>query len=370
MMDVLSSIFSPVVIAFAVIIIGYLLGKIKVRNISLDLSGVLIVAVFVGLILAKVETIGAITFETNQADFKFFSTLGTALFVSSIGISTGKSLNFRKAGEFKAMLIGFLMVGFSFFTMKVISLIDRDISVSKLLGALCGALTTTPGLSTACELNNIATEEIVVGYGSTYLFGVIATVLFVQLITRKAETVHHQNEATDRDEKRTSNLNVMILVACAIVLGTLFGNINIFGFSLGNSGGMLCAGITIGLLAKFLFDNKSMQPLVLTQFRNFGLVLFFVGNGVPAGMELHNGFDLKILFYGAILTIVPIVVGYLLNKLIIGGRESATVIAGGMKSTPAIGLLVDKNPQISLGKYSLAYFGALITIVVLIRMGI
>ena len=70
------------------------------------------------------------------------------------------------------------------------------------------------------------------------------------------------------------------------------------------------------------------------------------------------------------MTIVPIVVGYLLNKLIIRCRESATVIAGGMTSTPAIGLLVDKNPQISLGKYSLAYFGALITIVVLIRMGI
>ena len=292
------------------------------------------------------------------------------MFVSSIGISTGKSLNFCKAGEFKAMLTGSLMVSFSFFTMKVISLIDREISASKLLGALCGALTTTPGLSTACELSNIATEEIMVGYGSTYLFGVTATVLFVQFVTRKEKTVHHQNEIIDRNEKRIGNLDVMILVACAIVLGTLFGNIKIFGFSLGNSGGMLCAGIIIGVIAKFFFPNKSIQPLVLTQFRNFGLVLFFVGNGIPAGMELHNGFDLKLLFYGAILTMIPIVVGFLLNKLIIRDRESATVIAGGMTSTPAIGLLVDKNPQISLGKYSLAYFGALITIVVLMRIGI
>ncbi len=370
MMNVLNSILSPVVIAFSVIIIGYSLGKIKVWNISLDLSGVLIVAVFVGLMLAKTEALGIIDAEAYQVNYKFFSTLGTTLFVSSIGISTGKGLNFRKIGEFKAMLIGSLMVSFSFFTMKFISLIDKDISVSKLLGSLCGALTTTPGLSTACELSNIATEEITVGYGSTYLFGVIATVLFVQIVTRKKKKVQHQNELSDLDGKRISNLNVMILVASAIVLGTLFGNIKIFGFSLGNSGGVLCAGIIIGLLVKKFFPNKLIQPLALTQFKNLGLVLFFVGNGILAGMELHNGFDLKILFYGAILTIVPIAVGFLLNKVIIRDECSATVIAGGMTSTPAIGLLVDNNPQISLGEYSLAYFGALITIVVLIRMGI
>ena len=74
MMNVMNSILSPIVIVFAVIIIGYSLGKIKVWNISLDLSGVLIVAVFAGLILAKTETLGIINAETYQANYKLFST--------------------------------------------------------------------------------------------------------------------------------------------------------------------------------------------------------------------------------------------------------------------------------------------------------
>lgn len=99
-----------------------------------------------------------------------------------------------------------------------------------------------------------------------------------------------------------------------------------------------------------------------------GLVLFFVGNGIPAGMQLTNGVEIKVIFYGVSLTIIPITVGVLLYKMFFSDRLSATTIAGGMTSTPAIGVLAEKYNNIPLSKYALAYFGALITIVILIRL--
>jgi hypothetical protein len=41
-----------------------------------------------------------------------------------------------------------------------------------------------------------------------------------------------------------------------------------------------------------------------------------------------------------------------------------------MTSTPAIGVLTEKHRNISLSEYALAYFGALVTIVILIRTNI
>ena len=68
------------------------------------------------------------------------------------------------------------------------------------------------------------------------------------------------------------------------------------------------------------------------------------------------------------MTIIPIISGTFLYKLFFKDRLPATTIAGGMTSTPAIGVLTEKHNDISLSKYALAYFGALITNIVLIRI--
>ena len=185
-MTVLCSLLSPISIAFIVIIIGYYLGRIKIFKVSLGLSGVLIVAVFTGLLFAIITPWRDVAdMDEYQSYMKFFSAFGTALFASSIGISTGGSIDFRKWKDMKAIIVGSLMVVSAFITMKIIFMVDKNITLSKLLGSLCGALTTTPGLSAACELKNMVSEEITLGYGCTYLFGVVATVLFVQITTKE-----------------------------------------------------------------------------------------------------------------------------------------------------------------------------------------
>lgn len=364
----LSNLLSPLSVAFIVIIFGYLIGKIKFAKISLDLSGVLIVAVLTGWILSAIalhsSVVNVIEYETNM---KFFSSFGTALFVSSIGLSTGGILDFREKKDMKAIAIGSLMVCSAFVVMKIISLLDKNISESKLLGVLCGALTTTPGLSTACELQNIVSNDVILGYGCAYLFGVIATVLFVQAISNKSMDISNKKSEIKEPHENKCALHGLLQIGGVIVLGRAIGNIEIMNFSLGVSGGMLCVGIVVGVIVKKLFSTKSLTTTMVTPFRNMGLVLFFVGNGIPAGMQLTAGVELNMIFYGVLMTIVPIISGTVLYRLFFKDRLPATTIAGGMTSTPAIGVLAEKHNNISLSKYALAYLGALITTIFLIR---
>lgn len=370
-MTFLSSLLAPISITFIVIIVGYYLGRIKFANISLDLAGVLIVAVFAGMFLAII-TPCKVAFDINeyQSYMKFFSAFGTALFVSSIGIATGSILDFRKRKEIKAILVGSLMVASAFATMRIIFLADKNIAISKLLGSLCGALTTTPGLSAACELKNVIPEEVILGYGCTYLFGVVATVLFAQITTRKSNFICKNDYSKTYGCENKPALNGLIQIGFAVIFGRVIGSIEIFGFSLGDSGGMLCSGIVIGLLVKKALPNKLLTNKKLTIFRSMGLSLFFVGNGIPAGVQIYSGFDIKVVLYGAIMTLIPIFFGLFLHKLFLNETPPAITIAGGMTSTPAIGVLTEKHRNISLSEYALAYFGALVTIVILIRTNI
>ncbi len=172
----------PITIAFLVIAIGLCIGKIKVCGVSLDLAAVLIVAVAVGYLFSLTNGV-AVTEQLNSY-MKMFFTLGTSLFVSVIGITAGYSLNIKSNGKLFSAVVGMLMIVSAFVGMWIISRIDIGISYSNLSGVLCGALTTTPGLSAVCEKSGIVPEEASLGYGSAYLFGVIFTVLTVQIITR------------------------------------------------------------------------------------------------------------------------------------------------------------------------------------------
>lgn len=368
-MILLESILSPVSIVFWILILGYFVGKIKICGISLDLAAVLIVAVVTGYILTGSENVrNTINIPEMQENMQLLSSLGTALFVPSVGLSTGGILDFRNSKDLKALVIGSAMAVSSFVVMRTIALTDCNITTSKLLGVLCGALTSTPGLSAACELKNVVPNDIILGYGCAYLFGVIATVLFVQVISNKSMDTSNVENNVKKPYESKAALYGLLQIGCVIVLGRIIGNIEIVNFSLGSSGGMLCTGIIVGIIVKKVNFLKSLTTKMLAPFRNMGLVLFFVGNGIPAGMQLTSGVEIKMIFYGALMTVAPIVSGVFLYKIFYKDGLSVTIIAGGMTSTPAIGVLAEKDKKISLSKYALAYFGALITIVILIRV--
>lgn len=370
-MSVLRVLLSPISITFVVIIVGYYIGQIRILNISLDLAGVLIFAVLVGWLIKKIEPMRSIIDVAEyQTNMKTFSTLGMSLFVASIGLTTGITLDLKKWKDIKPAFIGVLMVASAFVSMKVISFFDKEISISELLGSVCGALTTTPGLSAACELENVIQEEITLAYSCTYLFGVVATVLFAQIVTIKTDNVYKNTIQVQEEIRKKPVLCGLIHLGITISIGRFVGSQELFGFSLGNSGGVLFVGIIFCVVLKKYFPKRTISAKELLPFRNLGLVLFLVGNGIPAGMLAFDGFNIKIFLYGVVMTVISILFGLLLCNKIFKIDLPITVIAGGMTSTPAIGVALEKCNNICLNGYSLAYAGALITNILLIRIQI
>lgn len=359
---------TPTVVLFLIILGGLLIGKIKIYSITLDLSAVLILAVLVGYVIS---VFAPHLFDTTfEISMRSFSKLGTALFISVIGLSTGSTV--AKGIDKKGPLCFFLGMGIvcvGIVTMRVIGHFDAEIDRSLLAGILCGAMTSTPGLSAVCETVGMASDLAVLGYGCSYLFGVMGVVLFVQLAVKKG--AHTFKETVKPQQKKACDLPVkvecLIPIGLSVVLGSMIGNLKMPGlnFSLGTSGGILCAAIVVGILMKRSFGDMDDKHILC--YRNLGLVLFFVGSGVPAGQGLAASFDIKWFGYGVILTVLPIFVGYILSHIVWKGsvKRAVCVIAGGMTSTPAMAVLL-RNSEVDpeLSAYSFAYIGSLSTMVI------
>ena len=153
---------------FLIIAIGFLLGRIKIKGISLDVSAV----IFVALVFGHYGI-------TIPKDFQY---IGLVLFIFTIGIQAGPGFfeSFKKNGRQLAILASLLIVSagtITFIFFKFFG-IDRNLSI----GLLTGSLTSTPGLAAAIDATNSPLSSI--GYGIGYPFGVIGVILFVSLIPK------------------------------------------------------------------------------------------------------------------------------------------------------------------------------------------
>lgn len=106
---------SPILLFFALSCIGICLGKLRIRGIALGTAAVLLVSLIFGLLAGIFEsvTIGKLTLllhsNESQRFYSLFSTFGSALFISAIGLDAGKSFhNGNKTRKLYAFLSGIL----------------------------------------------------------------------------------------------------------------------------------------------------------------------------------------------------------------------------------------------------------------------
>ena len=150
-MSFLAEFLSPFNLLFFIIIAGFAIGEIRIRRISLGIAGILFVAILAGFLINRPEEYVEILIGT-QSTMKIFSKLGTSLFVSVIGLQTGSSVKNDSKESLMAFMIGSVMSISGVMFIQLLSALDKAISYPTLLGVLCGALTSTPGLSSVCEL--------------------------------------------------------------------------------------------------------------------------------------------------------------------------------------------------------------------------
>ena len=366
----MNNLFAPITLFFLIVVIGYLLGKIQICGISLDLSAILLIAVFAGYLISAFYPT-AIDDGFHNA-MSLFSNMGTALFVSAIGISSGCSIIAGSGNrQVVSFLLGALMVCFGFLAAKIIASVDVAMDTSILLGILCGALTSTPGLASACETENVISESATVGYGAAYLIGVIGAVVFVQCFMAKGQRARSIDDAAV--SSKSAGLQSFIAICVTSLLGRLISGIKIpyIRFSFGNTGSILLCGIVIGCIMRKITKQGSLPDQSMDVYRNFGLILFFVGNGVTAGQRFTAPLHGKWFVYSFIITAASILGGYIVCRFVMkkNTENQMCIVAGGMTSTPAMGVLLkkaEKSPDISV--YSFAYLGALLTMTLGIRV--
>ena len=332
-------------IVFSIMVLGYLVGSIKVCGLDLGSAGILLVALVFGHFGAEVP--------------KAIQDLGLICFVTSVGYIAGPKFfrNFKVNAK-SYILLGFIIIlAGAGVTVGVIKLfgVPTDISV----GMMAGALTSTPGLAAAIEATG--SEAASVGYGIAYPFGVIGVVLFVQLIPKILKVDMDKERAQfDSAAGVTAQVNTKKLFSpdsfgfcaygIAIALGILLAKIVIplpggGEFSLGTSGGPLIAGLVLGHFGNVGKLSLQVEKKVLETMREFGLALFLLGAGVSAGsgfVEILKEQGAMLFIYGAVITLVPMFVGYFFAAKILKLSVFNTLgsICGGMTSTPALGTLI------------------------------
>lgn len=342
--------------------VGYLIGSISVKGISLGTAGVLLAAIVYGIIASKVptfmigETEVALFSDALKTRFSFVSSLGTAMFVTAVGLIAGPKF-FRSLNKsfLKYVIMGVMIIGIGAITTKILIMIDKTLSPELAVGLMTGALTSTPGLSAAKEVAGEMGDLVTTGYGIAYLFGVLGVVFFVQLMPKilkvnveeeirkfvAAGTIQVEKEAKNRF--KVENFGFFPF-ALAVTLGCIIGAIKIPGinFSLGNSGGCLLAGLIVGHFGHMGNIDLTVGKTTLNFVRELGLALFLIGAGVPGGVNFVANIKLSYFIYGVIITLVPMVVGYIVAKKVfkIDLFNSLGSITGGMTSTPALGALI------------------------------
>ena len=172
---------------FLIIALGFILGRVKIKGLSLDISAVIFIALLFGHFGVVIP--------------KELGNIGLVLFIFTIGIQAGPGFfdSFKSKGK-TLIILAMLIVGSASLTGVALKYLF-DIDTPSLVGLIAGALTSTPGLAVAIDTTQSSAASI--AYGIAYPFGVIGVILFVKLLP-KILRIDLQQEANRLELERKS----------------------------------------------------------------------------------------------------------------------------------------------------------------------
>ena len=373
---------------FAVVAVGYLLGRITIKGISLGTAGVFIVALLFGCLfyqnLSDALTVSGQTFVKEA--LKIVENIGLMFFVTAVGFIAGPGFvsNFKK--NFKSyILLGLIIILGGGLTCVACILIGRNFTdldnaslTAMMVGLLSGALTSTPAFSAAKDTVASGLDSVVsTGYGIAYLFGVVGVVLFVQLVPKimgvNVEEERRKITATDTGKKNAYNGKLVDMdefgfmpLALAVFIGVIVGGLKFGSFSLTTTGGCLLTGLLFGHFLHIGPVNLMPKSTTLKAMRELGLVFFLMGAGISGGSRFVELFQPVYFLYGMAMTVFPMIIGFLVAKYVLKLPlfNNLGSITGGMTSTPALGTLIHVTGTEDVASaYAATYPIALIAVV-------
>ena len=225
------TLFSPVeepemtqslIVLFMAISIGFFVGKIKIGNVSLGVSAVL----FVGLFL------GHLGFSMDAELIQFVREFGLILFVYGIGIQVGPTFfsSFKKEGLlFNALGIGTVFLGG---IITYLIHLFANVKIENAVGLMSGSVTNTPGLgaakSTLIEIQKQLKLPVdhfsdpAIAYAITYPIGVFG-IIFVIILAKKLLKIDLSNEVALLQKKNNDSDNKIVRQKCRVTQPEVIG---------------------------------------------------------------------------------------------------------------------------------------------------
>lgn len=311
---------------------GLLLGRFKIKGITLGITWVL----FVGIILS------ALGVSCNHDMLHIIKEFGLILFVTAVGLQVGPGFfkSFKKGGM--AMnLMALVNVALGVVITVIVAKSTGD-SLFDMAGVYTGAVTNTPGLSAAQQavrdlgMNDVA-DRLANGYAVAYPLAVVGMILtcivlrpLCRIDLKKEPTVsddlesNREKQATPLSQRHKVNLiPIFLIIALGIVLGSIPIPVGMSApVKLGLAGGPLVASLIGSWLGvkKGWFTTEFTESHGVWMLREVGIALFLAGVGLGAGSSfistIQAGGYMWIL-YGFIITVVPPLLVALFGRLVL-----------------------------------------------------
>lgn len=311
---------------------GLLLGKFKIKGISLGITWVL----FVGIILS------ALGISCNHDMLHIIKEFGLILFVTAVGLQVGPGFfkSFKKGG-LAMNLMALVNVTLGVVITIVIAKLAGE-ELTDMAGVYTGAITNTPGLSAAQQTvrdlgMDAAADRLANGYAVAYplaVVGMILTCIVLRPLCRidlqKEPTVaedlepNRQKQDTPVSQRHKVNLiPIFVIIAIGIILGSIPIPVGMSApVKLGLAGGPLVAALVGSWLGvkKGWFTTEFTESHGVWMLREVGIALFLAGVGLGAGSSfistIQAGGYMWIL-YGFIITVVPPLLVALFGRLVL-----------------------------------------------------
>ena len=268
-----SGVASTVLMLAISIFAGLLLGKLKVRGITLGITWVL----FVGIALS------ACGVSLNHDMLHVLKEFGLILFVTGVGLQVGPGFfkSFKKGGlsmNIMALVNVALGVGI---TVLIAKMANQELT--DMAGVYTGAITNTPGLSAAqAAVGDLGIEggagRLATGYALTYPLAVVGMIVACIIL-------------------RPRNLAAPIPVGMKAPV------------KLGLAGGPLVVALVAGWLGvkKGWYGTDFTDGQGVHMMREVGIALFLAAVGLGAGGDFVANVSVHYMWvvYGVIITMVP-----------------------------------------------------------------
>lgn len=203
------------IVLFMAISVGFFVGKLKIGKVSLGVSAVM----FVGLYL------GHLGYSMNAELIPFIREFGLILFVYGIGIQVGPSFfsSFKKEGlTFNALGVGTVFLG-GIITYLIHLL--ANIKIENAVGLMSGSVTNTPGLgaakSTLIEIQkqlSLPTNHFsdpAIAYAITYPIGVFGIILII-ILSKSFLKIDLKKEEALLSKQNNDSENKIIRQKCRV----------------------------------------------------------------------------------------------------------------------------------------------------------